>query len=40
VEVAFHRWLRAEQRFDGVDALKAQIARDCAEAARVLGSGV
>jgi riboflavin kinase/FMN adenylyltransferase len=40
VEVAFHRWLRAEQRFDGVDALKAQIARDCAEASRVLGSGV
>jgi riboflavin kinase/FMN adenylyltransferase len=40
VEVAFHRWLRAEQRFDGVDALKAQIARDCTEAMRVLGSGV
>jgi riboflavin kinase/FMN adenylyltransferase len=33
VEVAFVEWLRAEQRFPGVEALRAQIARD-AEAAR------
>lgn len=31
--VAFHTHLRGEQKFDGLDALKAQIRRDC-EAAR------
>jgi riboflavin kinase/FMN adenylyltransferase len=29
--------LREERRFDGLDALKAQIARDCVEARRKLG---
>ncbi len=28
--------LRAEKKFDGLDALKAQIARDCADARRIL----
>jgi riboflavin kinase/FMN adenylyltransferase len=32
--------LRPEQRFDGLDALRAQIARDVAEAKAVLGSEV
>ena len=34
--VALHAFLRAEQRFDGLDALKAQIALDAAEARRIL----
>lgn len=38
VEVSFTDRLRAEQRFPGVDALKAQIARDAAEARRRLGA--
>lgn len=37
VELSFEHRLRAEQRFPGVDALKAQIARDVAAARRVLG---
>lgn len=32
VEITFHRFLRAEQRFAGLDELKAQIARDVAAA--------
>jgi riboflavin kinase/FMN adenylyltransferase len=40
VEVEFFRWLRAEQRFDGVAALKSQIVRDCGEAVRVLGTRI
>ena len=35
LEVAFIDFIRAEQKFDGLDALKAQIAQDC-EAARAL----
>jgi riboflavin kinase/FMN adenylyltransferase len=35
-EVEFYRWIRPEQRFDGVDALRGQIARDCEEARDVL----
>jgi riboflavin kinase/FMN adenylyltransferase len=31
-------FLRAEQKFDGLDALKAQIARDCQAARTVLAS--
>jgi FAD synthase len=31
-EVKLLRFLRAEQKFDSPDALKAQIARDCAAA--------
>lgn len=34
--VEFHRHLRAERKFDGLDALKAQIAADAQEARRVL----
>jgi riboflavin kinase/FMN adenylyltransferase len=37
IEVELHRWLRPEQKFDSLDALKAQIDRDCAEARTVLG---
>ena len=32
VEVAFHHFLRPEQKFEGVEALRAQIGRDAAEA--------
>ncbi len=32
VEVAFRRFLRPERKFESLDALKAQITRDCAEA--------
>jgi riboflavin kinase/FMN adenylyltransferase len=37
VEVAFKKFLRPEQKFAGLDALKAQIARDVAEARNALG---
>jgi riboflavin kinase/FMN adenylyltransferase len=36
MEVFLHEHLRREQRFDGVEALKAQIARDCAAARHVV----
>jgi riboflavin kinase/FMN adenylyltransferase len=39
LRVALIERLRAEQRFDGLDALKAQIALDCTEARRLLGAG-
>jgi len=39
VEIDFRRRLRPEQRFPGVDALKAQIARDVDEARRWLAGG-
>ena len=32
IDVAFHAFLRAEAKFDGMDALMAQIAADCEEA--------
>ncbi len=32
MRVAFVKWLRAQARYDGLDPLRAQIARDCAEA--------
>jgi riboflavin kinase/FMN adenylyltransferase len=35
VEVRFTRYLRAEQKFDSLEALKAQIARDAEEARKV-----
>lgn len=38
VRVSFVEFLRAEQKFDGLDALKAQIAADCDEARRILGA--
>jgi riboflavin kinase/FMN adenylyltransferase len=37
IEVELHRWLRPEMKLDSLEALKAQIERDCAEAERVLG---
>ncbi len=37
VSVALHAFLRDERRFDGLDALKAQIAIDAAQARDVLG---
>lgn len=36
VEVAFVGWIRGEQTFDGLDALKARMAEDCAQAREVL----
>ena len=36
VSVALHAYIREEQRFPGLEALKAQIARDAAEARRLL----
>lgn len=38
IEVAFHHFLRPEAKFDGLDALVAQMALDCDEARRLLGS--
>lgn len=35
VRLAFVEWLRPEERFDGLEALTAQIARDCDEARSV-----
>ena len=36
IEVAFHHFLRPEQKFDGLDALMAQMAKDCDEARKLL----
>jgi riboflavin kinase/FMN adenylyltransferase len=36
IEVVFHHFLRPEAKFDSLDALVAQIARDCLEARRLL----
>ena len=36
IEVAFLEFIRAEKKFDGLDALKAQIETDCATARRLL----
>ena len=36
IEVALHHYLRPEAKFDGIDALKAQMNRDAAEAKRLL----
>lgn len=37
IEVMFHRFLRSEAKFDSLDALVAQMGKDCAEAKRLLG---
>ncbi|MEL6506695.1 MAG: bifunctional riboflavin kinase/FAD synthetase [Pseudomonadota bacterium] len=37
IDVAFHGFLRAEEKFDGLDALKAQISRDCERAQALFG---
>ncbi|HUF46936.1 MAG TPA: bifunctional riboflavin kinase/FAD synthetase [Vicinamibacterales bacterium] len=39
LRVAFVKWLRAERRFETLDALSAQIARDCDEARQVHARG-
>ena len=36
IEVAFHHFLRGEAKFDSLEALSAQMAKDCEEAARLL----
>jgi riboflavin kinase/FMN adenylyltransferase len=36
IEVAFHHFLRPEAKFDGLEALVAQMDRDCTEARRLL----
>jgi riboflavin kinase/FMN adenylyltransferase len=36
IEVELHHWLRPELKFGSLEALKAQIERDCAEARRFL----
>ena len=36
IEVAFHHYLRGEAKFDSLEALIAQMDRDCAEARRLL----
>ncbi len=38
IEVEFHHFIRGEAKFDSLDALMAQMAKDCAEAKRVLGA--
>ncbi|MEE4153364.1 MAG: bifunctional riboflavin kinase/FAD synthetase [Erythrobacter sp.] len=38
IEVAFHHFLRGEARFDSLEALKDQMARDCDEARRLLSA--
>lgn len=39
IEVAFHHFLRPEARFDSLDALSAQMRRDCDEARKLLSAG-
>lgn len=39
VEVAFVDWIRPELKFDGLEALTAQIERDCATAREILAGG-
>jgi riboflavin kinase/FMN adenylyltransferase len=36
IDIAFHAFIRPEAKFDGMDALMAQIAADCDEAKRLL----
>jgi riboflavin kinase/FMN adenylyltransferase len=38
IEVAFHHFLRPEAKFDSLDALTAQMDRDCEEARRLLAA--
>jgi riboflavin kinase/FMN adenylyltransferase len=38
IEVAFHHFLRPEGKFDSLDALTTQMAKDCEEAKRVLSA--
>ena len=38
IEVAFHHFLRGEAKFDGIDALVAQMSRDCETARKLLSA--
>ena len=38
IEVAFHHFLRPEEKFDGLDALVAQMRRDCDDARKLLSA--
>ncbi|MEO6718328.1 MAG: bifunctional riboflavin kinase/FAD synthetase [Novosphingobium sp.] len=38
IEVAFHHFLRGEAKFDGLEALTAQMERDCDEARKLLSA--
>ena len=38
IEVAFHHFLRPEAKFDSLEALTAQMDKDCDEARRVLSA--
>jgi len=40
IEVAFHRFLRPEAKFDSLEALTAQMDKDCDEARRLLASAL
>lgn len=40
LEVSLHKLLREERRFDGLDALKAQIAEDASQARAVLSPAI
>ncbi|MEO7634060.1 MAG: bifunctional riboflavin kinase/FAD synthetase [Sphingomicrobium sp.] len=37
IEVALHHYLRAEEKFDSIEALTVQMAKDCEDARRALG---
>jgi riboflavin kinase/FMN adenylyltransferase len=37
IEVALHHFLRGEEKYGSLDALTAQIARDCEQARELLG---
>ena len=39
VEVAFVEWIRPELKFDGLEALTAQIEKDCGRAREILAGG-
>ena len=39
IEVAFHHFIRPEAKFDSLDALTAQMERDCDDARKVLSAG-
>ena len=40
IEVALHHFIRPEMKFDGLDALKARMDEDAAEARRLLSSSL
>ena len=39
IDVELHHFIRPEWKLDGLDQLRSQIAKDCAEARRLLGTG-